>query len=333
MDEGESEDLLQNPHDRFVRRFLSETDHMRDLMLWQLPAEVVAELKLETLVPAKDTFVAKTLRGGLSDLVYQVELAGGGDAFVMMLFEHKSSVDEQAVFQVLRYMVAMNEQRQRNSQPLCCVIPLILYHGTRPWHAPRRLPDLIKVPVALRGYIPDFDMPLLDLSACSDEELRRESVFLAHMTLLKYIMHDGLRERLPEILSVLRRQLPPATALESFETILRYLAVGTDRVSQRELMTVFTQVIQAEGSSIMPTIAEEWKEEGRKDGLQKGLQKGLQEGQQMGRQEGALIGQILAFERFLGRSASDEQTLMAMESGELRLLFEQLDAEFRKQRG
>jgi len=37
--------------------------------------------------------------------------------------------------------------------------------------------------------------------------------------------------------------LPLATALESIETILRYLVVGTDRVSRQELVTVFTRVM------------------------------------------------------------------------------------------
>ncbi|QDV66621.1 putative transposase [Rosistilla carotiformis] len=318
MDEDpeESDDRLKNPHDRFVRRLLGDTDHVRELVRWQLPAEVVAELDLETLVPAKETFVDKTLRGGLSDLVFQVELAGGGDAFVMLLFEHKSVVDEQAVFQVLRYMVAINEQRQRNGQPLCCVIPLILYHGVRSWDAPRRLPELIHAPAAFRGYIPDFDMPLLDLSGCSDAELRRESVFLAYMTLLKYIRRDELPERLPEILSLFHRLLPPATALESIETILRYLVVGTDRVSRQELVTVFTRVMQSKGASAMPTIAEEWKEEGRQEG----------------RQEGAMIGQVLAYQQFLGRPTSGEEALLAMGADELRALFEQLQAEFQKLR-
>ena len=66
----------------------------------------------------------------------------------------------------------------------------------------------------------------------------------------------------------------------------------------------------------MPTIAEEWKEEGRQEG----------------RQEGAMIGQILAYQQFLGRPTSGEEALQAMESGDLRALIEQLDAEFRKLR-
>uniref|UniRef100_UPI003A9869B5 hypothetical protein n=1 Tax=Rosistilla oblonga TaxID=2527990 RepID=UPI003A9869B5 len=57
-----------------------------------------------------------------------------------------------------------------------------------------------------------------------------------------------------------------------------------------------------------------------------------EEGRQEGRQEGAMIGQVLAYQQFLGRPTSGEEALLAMGADELRALFQQLDAEFRKLR-
>ncbi len=107
---------INNPHDRFVRRFLGEADQMRELIKLQLPAEVIAEIDLESMSPCSETFIDELLREGLSDLVFDVRLSGGSDAHVVLLFEHKSSADRYTVFQLLRYIVRINEQRLRNGQ-------------------------------------------------------------------------------------------------------------------------------------------------------------------------------------------------------------------------
>ena len=238
-------------------------------------------------------------------------------AYVVLLFERKSEPDQWTVFQVLRYIVNVNEQRKRNGHPLCCVIPLVLYHGAKRWTVARSMGELVQSPEALKRYIPQFTMPLLDLSQLSDSELRGESLFLAYMSLLKYIKRDELPDRLPELLGLFRQLLPPTTALEGFETILRYLTSGTDRVSRDELRSAVTQALKTEGESIMPTIAEEWKKEG------------LEKGRQEGRQEGKLIGRILALEEFLGQASSAEESLQQLSLGELQRMSESLSSAIR----
>ncbi|WP_417732163.1 Rpn family recombination-promoting nuclease/putative transposase [Rosistilla oblonga] len=321
MDDDES---IHNPHDRFVRRLLGELDRVRDLVRWQLPAEVLAELDLESIRPAKESFVDIALREGLSDLVFDVKLSRGDDAFVVLLFEHKSTADPQTIFQVLRYIVGINDQRLRSGQPLCCVIPLVFYHGRSPWNVARTMQELVESPEPLRGFVPSFAMPLLDLSQCSDEELRGESVFLAYMALLKYIKRDELPERLPEILELFRKLLPPATALQSFETILRYIATGTDRVSKSELIAVVTQVLQVEGTSIMPTIAEQWKQEGRQEGERAGVKKGEQKGE--------LIGRILVMEEVLKKPPTPKERLAGQDLQQLQSQVDALSAEMQSRR-
>ena len=309
-----SEDSINNPHDRFVRRIFGETENVRKLVALRLPTDVLAQLNLSSLEPAQESFIDPSLREGISDLLFNVELSNGEDGYVVLLFEHKSEPDPWTAFQVLRYMVSVNEQRNRNGLPLCCVIPLVLYHGAKRWTVATSMEELVRTPEALRCYIPQFTMPLLDLSQISDVELRGESLFLAYMSLLKYIKRDELPDRLPELLGLFRQLLPPATALESFETILRYLGSGTDRVSRDELRLAITQAIKTEGESIMPTIAEEW----RKEGLEKG------------REEGKLIGRILALEEFLCRTSSTEESLQQLTLAALERMANALSTEIRE---
>lgn len=209
---------LNNPHDRFVRRFLTDLAQARELIQWRLPSDVLVELNLDTIQPAKQSFISQTLRESLSDLVFDVQLNHGGSALDVFLFEHKSTPDEMTAFQVLRYIVEICDEQRRNSQPLSCVIPFVLYHGPRPWRVARSVPELVDVPHSLKKYVPQFQMQLIDLSECTDEELRGESIFLATMTLLKYIQRDELPERLPGILNLLQKLLPPATALQTLRS-------------------------------------------------------------------------------------------------------------------
>lgn len=309
-----ADDAVNNPHDRFVRRFLGEAEQARQLIQWQLPPEVVAKLDLDTITPSKQSFIDQTLRESLSDLVFEIRLADDGEALVVLLFEHKSTPDAMTSFQVLRYIVGVLDQRQRDGKPLCCVIPLILYHGAKPWNVARTLPDLVDPPELLRSYVPAFTMPLVDLSCCTDKELRTESLFFANMTLLKYIQRDELAERLPNLLRLFRKLLPPATGLSSLEAIIRYLVSGTDRVSRDQLKDAVASALRIEGENLMPTIAEQWLREGMEKGLEQGVEKG------------AWIGRIQTLQQVLHREVEAAETLMAMQLDELRKLAGELEA-------
>ena len=56
--------------------------------------------------------------------------------------------------------------------------------------------------------------------------------------LLKHIFSDDLGNRLPEILSLLKNLSDKQSGLEYLETILKYLASGTDRVGAEEFKSV-----------------------------------------------------------------------------------------------
>ncbi len=300
----EDDDSIANPHDRFIRHFLGEVEQVRELIAWQLPAEVIDELDLTSIEPTKQTFVNRLLREQLSDLVFQIRLSSGQQGLVVLLFEHKSNPDEMTPFQVLRYIVEICFERVRNGQPLCCVIPIVLYHGERPWTVARTVDQLVDVPDALKRYVPQFTLPLIDLSQRSDDELRGESLFLVTMQLLKYIKREDFPSQLPQILSLYRKLLSPASALEGLEAVLRYIISGTDRIEREELNEIASQVLHAQGESFMPTIAEQLLQEGR--------------------EQGELIGEIRAIQRVLGQAPSERESLAKMSLDELRRMSDEL---------
>jgi hypothetical protein len=88
--------------------------------------------------------------------------------------------------------------------------------------------------------------------------------------LFKYIFREELRDRLPEILSLLDELARKRSGLEYLETVLRYLSRGTDKLKPDDLPRAVTQAL-TRGDEIMPTIAEQW--------IQQGIQQGVPQGE------------------------------------------------------
>ncbi|MCA9162221.1 MAG: Rpn family recombination-promoting nuclease/putative transposase [Planctomycetales bacterium] len=320
------QDYLGNPHDRFTRHMLANLDNVRELVRRALPGEVVEQLDLASLRPAKQSFVDQTLRSSHTDLVFETQLANGAEAFVVLLLEHKSSPDELTAFQVLRYIVRLGEERLRNKQPLCPVLPIVLYHGPRPWNAARSVRELVGGPAAFLEFVPDFTLPLVDLSQWSDDELREESLFMAYMSLLKYIHDDSLPARLVEFFRLLRRLLPPASGMECLEAVLRYLFSGASQLSNDVLQAAVVQVFHEEGESLMPTIAEQVFQAGLEKGEQQGIEQGIQQGINRGLAHGVLIGKIQLFQQILGHAISSPEELRIKSLEDLAQLLADLEA-------
>jgi hypothetical protein len=63
--------------------------------------------------------------------------------------------------------------------------------------------------------------------------------------------------------------------LEYLETILRYVALGTDKVTEEGLQRAVETVFAERGGAAMgKTLAEQWIEEGLQQGIQQGMQQG-----------------------------------------------------------
>ena len=63
----------------------------------------------------------------------------------------------------------------------------------------------------------------------------------------------------------LKHYLPPETAIEYIQTVLRYHTAGTDKLNEADLKTIVFKLLE-EGDNLMPTLAEQWIEEGREEG-------------------------------------------------------------------
>ena len=75
---------------------------------------------------ARDSFIDPDMQAQQSDLLYQVRLQGGQDAFVYLPAEHKSYVYSKVALQLLGYLVRIWEREVKNQRPLRPIVPIVI---------------------------------------------------------------------------------------------------------------------------------------------------------------------------------------------------------------
>ncbi len=224
---------ISNPHDRFFKEVLSRQEVARDFLLHYVPANIVGLLDIDSLEIRKDSFVDKDLNEHFSDILYCVNMKQGGSSYVYALFEHKSYPEPLISLHLLRYMIRIWEQalKQGVARPLPPIIPIVVYHGRTRWKIGLEFFDLFDdLPEELKSFAPGFQYLLCDLSRYSDEEIKGAVRLRAAFILLRHIFLEDLRERLPEIVKLLASLVDKRSGLEYLETVLRYVASGSDQI-------------------------------------------------------------------------------------------------------
>lgn len=152
-----------NPHDRFAAGLLRMPWLMQRLLRLTLPREVLAVLRLKQLRLCSEMLIDQQLRKMQADALYRIPLRGGWQIYLYVLFEHKSWQDPMTALQLLTYITALMQHLRRQGQPLAVVIPIVIYHGSKPWSTPVTLRQLVKSPEALRVFLPEHQVLVLDL--------------------------------------------------------------------------------------------------------------------------------------------------------------------------
>ena len=103
--------------------------------------------------------------------------------YIISLIEHKSQVDYNVVMQLLRYMVCIWTDYEKECDRIKegssagktfrypPVLPIVYYEGTGKWTADRYLSDRILLQEMFKEFIPDFTYRVVRLHDYSNEEL------------------------------------------------------------------------------------------------------------------------------------------------------------------
>ena len=279
---------------------MNDRNNAADFLTHYLPDDILNLINPNDILIRKDSFVDPEFREFFSDIVYETQIEDR-TGYIYFLFEHKSYPDQLTVLQLLRYMLNLWRQHaiKENMGLFPVIIPIVVYHGSRPWNAPMRLSELVQVRSdSLRKYLPDFTYELRDLTAMEDERIVGWAGLRTGLLLLKYSHDPDVRKHLRRILELLFGIQDERKQEAFLKMVVSYIMSGIHGVSMGEIKEIVETTISPEAGGHIMTIAEKLIREGKKEGLLEGLQKGklegLQEGLQKGKLEGLLEGKVEA---------------------------------------
>ena len=327
---------LPSPHNNFFHFAFSHASAVRSLIETHMPSTVSRSLNLEFLELQKGSFVDENLRESHSDLLYSApwinEIGQNTNAFVYLLFEHKSHSDKMTGFQLLRYIVQIWERAYRNRTSLYPIFPLVIHHGDTPWNSPRNLDALIGTPEALLPYSVRFSFPILDLCDIPDDMLSQDPFLQSALSLLKYSRRKELVDRLETILRQLLVDVSIEAQTARLKAAVHYILASNPNIPVRTLTMTVQKILPSriEPGSIADQLLKEGRLEGLREGRQEGRQEGRREGIQEGLHEGVIQGEIRliqSLQKVLRIQVSDIESLKNRPIEELKTISRDLQSQ------
>lgn len=272
-------------------------------------------VKAEDIEDVSERYVHMFTEERAADVVKKVWLSEKESMFLISLIEHKSYVDYNVVMQILRYMVYIWEDYEKEMEHLQkgitktkdfqypLILPIVYYEGAKKWTAACSLKERVMLSEAFLPYIPDFTYKLIQLNGYTRKELTDKQDELSLLMLLNQIQsiedfsglvlpEDYLRafsEHSPEYLKELM--------VKVITSLLRHLKIPeqeildfTGQVKEQRMGELFENFKDFDFPAAKKKAIEEGRAKGREEGRAEGRVLGRAEGREEGRAEGIVEG-------------------------------------------
>ncbi len=208
-----------------------------------------------------------------------------------LLFEHQSEVDRLMAFRLLSYLVRIWErwlsvEANHGATTLPVIVPLVLYHGERPWSAPVELRELVDLgdveALGVEPFLPRLRFLLADLGALEEEALRGRRELTAMARLAQALLRALRREQAVELLSRwvadVRALEQEAGGLSDLGTLVYYVWAVRSRDERSAVEAFMQDHLGKEAGQQVRTILDSYRAEGWEKGREEGLDLGRLEG-------------------------------------------------------
>lgn len=198
--------------------------------------------------------------------------------YIVSLVEHKTKVEYNVAMQMLRYMIHIwedYEKEMNKKYPYISarkdfryppILPIVYYEGKRKWTAPLDLADRILCKELLGDYLPHFKYQMVGLHDYSNEELLDRGDEISLAMLINKI--DGLEdmeafrslpdERMDEILKD-----TPEYLLDIMEKLLRALLYSMN-LEENETENAVSKIRERKMARLFENVTFDFQEEKRK---------------------------------------------------------------------
>lgn len=267
---------INNIHDKFVRESFSDVRRASAFIEHFLPRELVVTLDLSTLRLKKESYMTKELKEYFSDLVFEVSLKENlnGSVDIALLFEHKSSPDNNVLIQVGSYMFGHWFRCVTERKKLKVIIPVIYYQGKKKWELPD-LSALFKTyPTSISDYVPKMKHVFISLQSIPESQIEtmRDTMMAAAVIAQKWRINPvklaGDFKRIFDL-------FPKEGYDWNFLEMIVVYALNVSDISEEALADSIKNIPPKLKDNIMTTYSR-LLEKGEQIGIQKGEQIGIQ---------------------------------------------------------
>jgi len=281
MIEKETNDTINNVHDKMFRKTFGNLKNSRGFLSIALPKPLQNAIDLSELEIDDSQYVDDRFKDSFSDIVVKAKMKSRSNQShtlpvdIYFLFEHKCYKDKAIFIQLLLYMYLMWQKDLDENKPPRVIIPLVFYHGKESWDIPHSFKDQFDVSDEVKGFLMDFRYVLFDTKNWDFDDERnaemKDNVFLlTSLALMKSAFNDDL-ESMIEIFKFWH-QMGFVSNLDKVLFFLAYITETKD-INQDQLKKILEES-KIDGGEIMPTLAQRWRDEGRQEGWQKGEKEG-----------------------------------------------------------
>ena len=252
---------------------------------------LLKNVRAEDIEDVTERYVPMFTEERNSDTVKRIRLSEKDTLFFVSLIEHKTKVDYNVSMQLLRYMVYIWEDYEKEMEKkkkgisktkdfrYPPILPIVYYEGSRKWTAPCNIKDRIYFDEAFEPFTPRFAYKLVQLGNYSVGELvekkdelsllmlinRLQSIVaFKELNLPKDYLNDLSKNSTDELLAIIARVT---------ETMLRHLHLPEDEVSE------FTDQVKEQDMAVLFEYFEDIdlpaeRKKAREEGLAEGLAEG-----------------------------------------------------------
>lgn len=276
---------------------------------------LLKNVRAEDIEDVTERYVPMFTEERNSDTVKRIKLAGNNTLFFVSLIEHKTKVDYNVSMQMLRYMVYIWEDYEKEMErqkkgisrtkgfKYPPILPIVYYEGSGKWTAACSLQERILFDKAFEPFTPNFFYKLVALNSYSIGQLVEKNDELSLVMLINRLqsiaefqelnLPDDYLKNLSEhsteeildivakVTSVMLRQLNlPEDEVEEF----------TEQVKERKMAVLFEHFKSVDIPAERKKAREEGWAEGHAEGRAEGRAEGHAEGHAEGRAEGRKVG-------------------------------------------
>jgi len=266
-------DEMTGQYDESYKALYSNSTMIRQFIEVALPSSLLAQIDIDGVQQLMTESVSqdqlmRRYKLRHNDIVWRLPLkAGGAEAYLLLMLEAQAKVDDAMVLRVgdyaFNWLLFLFHSKGLRSLP--AIFPVVLYHGSQPWHAKKRLSQMTLKPEGMKLWV-DAEYELIDERSLVERgQLPAGNVLSALWKSVHSDQVDDLFNGLARTRELLERMGERREFIEQVDSFILKMKRIEDSEQLRERL-------QQGGMQSMKTFAD-WEQEF----LQKGMQIGASE--------------------------------------------------------